>query len=102
MFVDMFEKEKAGTLTLHDYFTVQMEHRMAFVRAMVMIFHKLWPTDYTKQMFFSWALLTLTYANLGLMLRQTAARPFKVWWPLLALMGLAIFSPVQYRIVLWA
>jgi hypothetical protein len=28
------EKERAGTLTMHDFFMVQMEHRMAFVRAM--------------------------------------------------------------------
>ncbi len=102
MFVGMFEKEKAGTLTLHDYFSVQMEHRMAFVRAMVMVFHRLWPTDYTKQMFFSWVLLALTYVNIGLLLRLTSGRPLRAWWPLLALAGLVVFSPVQYRIVLWA
>ena len=102
MFVQMFEKEKAGTLTLHDFFMVQMEHRMAFVRAMVMLFHKLWPTDYTKQMMFSWVLLSLTYLNVGLLLKQTVGKPFRVWWPTLALSGMVIFCPVQYRIVLWA
>lgn len=102
MFVQMFEKEKAGTLTLHDFFMVQMEHRMAFVRAIIMIFHKLWPTDYTKQMYFSWLLLSLTYLNVGLLLKQTVGKPFRVWWPILALCGMVIFCPVQYRIVLWA
>ncbi len=102
MFVHMFEKEKAGTLTLHDFFMVQMEHRMAFVRAVIMIFHKLWPTDYTKQMFLSWALLVLTWGNIGLLLKRTTGAAFRVWWPLLFFAGLVLFSPVQYRIVLWA
>ena len=102
MFVHMFEKEKAGTLTLHDFFMVQMEHRMAFVRAMIMVFHKLRPTDYTIQMFFCWVLLSLTYVNVAVLLRRTTGASFRSWWPVLALAGLAIFSPVQYRIVLWA
>lgn len=102
MFVHMFEKERAGTLMLHDYFAVQMEHRMAFVRAVIMVFHKLWPTDVTKQMFFSWGLLALTYVNVALLLKQTSMRTFRAWWPVLALSGMIIFSPVQYRIVLWA
>lgn len=102
MFVHMFEKEKAGTLTLHDFFMVQMEHRMAFVRAVIMGFHKLWPTDWTKQMFFTWLLLVLTYVNVGLLLKQTTGRPFREWWQPLLLAGLILFTPVQYRIVLWA
>ncbi|HEY2573697.1 MAG TPA: hypothetical protein VGH65_06500, partial [Verrucomicrobiaceae bacterium] len=63
MFVHMFEKERAGTLTLHDFFAVQMEHRMAFVRAVILLLHKAWPTDYTTWMWVSWLLLVLTYFN---------------------------------------
>jgi hypothetical protein len=102
MFVHMFEKEKAGTLALSDFFMVQMEHRMAFVRALIMVFHKLWPTDYTMQMFLTWAFLVATWGNVALLLKRTTGAGFHALWPLLTLTGLVIFSPVQYRIVLWA
>jgi hypothetical protein len=101
MYVSMFEKERAGTLTLHDFFMVQMEHRMAFVRGMMMVFYKLFPGNWTIHMFFSWLLLTLTYVNVALLLKKTTGQAFRVWWPLLVLAGLTIFCPVQYRVVLW-
>ncbi len=112
MFVHQFAKEPNGFLwtlakddthlTLHDFFRVQMEHRMAFVRVVIIALHKLWPTDYTKWMWFGWLLLALTYNNIAILLRRTTGLPFRGWWPLLALAGLAVFSPLQYRVVLWA
>ncbi|MEZ0273325.1 MAG: hypothetical protein ACAH88_00355 [Roseimicrobium sp.] len=102
MFVHMFEKDALGTLTVWDYFMVQMEHRMAFVRATIMVFHKVWPTDWTMQMFFCWFLLALTQLNVAILIRRTSGKTFLTWWPLLLLAGITIFSPVQYRIVLWA
>ena len=101
MYIGMFEKERAGTLTVHDFFMVQMEHRMAFVRAMMIVFYKLFPGNWTIHMFFSWLLLGLTYVNVALLLKKTTEQTFRTWWPLLALAGLTIFCPVQYRIVLW-
>jgi hypothetical protein len=102
MYISMFEKERAGTLELHDFFMVQMEHRMAFVRAMMMVFYKVFPGNWTIHMFFSWLLLALTYLNVGLLLKKTTGQGFRVWWPLLVLAGLTIFCPVQYRVVLWS
>jgi hypothetical protein len=102
MFVHMFEKDSLGTLTVWDYFAVQMEHRMAFVRGMIMVFHKIWPTDWTMQMFFCWFLLLLTQVNVGILIKRSSGKSFLAWWPLLLLTGITIFSPVQYRIVLWA
>ncbi|RBP37767.1 hypothetical protein DES53_113150 [Roseimicrobium gellanilyticum] len=102
MFVHMFEKDALGTLTVADYFMVQMEHRMAFVRAVIMVFHKVWPTDWTMQMFFCWFLLVLTQVNVGVLIKRTSGKSFLTWWPLLMLAALTLFSPVQYRIVLWA
>lgn len=111
MFVYQFAKEPHGFLwtlakddyylTIHDFFRVQMEHRMAFVRLIIMVLHKLWPTDYTKWMWVSWALLSLTAWNVSLLLRRTTGKTFRTWWPLLALMTLSIFTPLQYRVVLW-
>lgn len=112
MFVHQFAKEPNGFLwtlakddhylTIHDFFRVQMEHRIAFVRAVIMVLHKLWPTDYTKWMWVAWLLLSLTGLNVAVLLRRTTGKTFSVWWPLLALMMLTIFTPLQYRIVLWA
>ena len=102
MFVHMFEKDVLGTLTLQDYFMVQMEHRMAFVRGVIMLFHQIWPTDWTKQMFFTWVLLALTQLNLAVLVRRTTGKTFLACWPFLVIIGITVFSPVQYRIVLWA
>jgi hypothetical protein len=112
MFVHQFVKDPNGFLwtlakddvhlTIHDFFRVQMEHRLAFVRAVILTLHKLWPTDYTKWMWTSWVILLLTYNNIAILLRRTTGLTFRAWWPLLALAGLAVFSPLQYRVVLWA
>jgi len=111
MFVHQFAKVPNGFLwtlaqddthlTIHDFFRVQMEHRLAFVRAVILALHKLWPADYTKWMWTGWLLLALTYLNIAILLRRTTGLPFRKWWPLLALAGLAVFSPLQYRVVLW-
>ena len=102
MFVHMFKKEAEGTLTIWDFFSAQMEHRMAFVRGVIMLFHHWWPTDWTMQMFFCWLLLVLTQVNVGILIKRTTGRPFLKWWPLLLLAAITLFSPVQYRIILWA
>ncbi len=112
MFVHQFEKLPNGFLwtlakddvhlTIHDFFRVQMEHRLAFVRVVILALHKLWPTNYTNWMWLSWVIMVLTYNNIAILLRRTTGLTFRGWWPLLALAGLAIFSPLQYRVVLWA
>ena len=76
MYVSMDEKVKDGTLTLHDFFAAQMEHRMAFVRAVIMLFHQWWPADYVKQMMLSVALLTLTFANIATLVKMTTREAF--------------------------
>lgn len=111
MFVHQFAKLPNGFLwtlaqddthlTLHDFFRVQMEHRLAFVRAVILALHKLWPTDYTKWMWTGWVVFALTYLNIAILLRSTTGLPFRKWWPLLALASLAVFTPLQYRVVLW-
>ena len=102
MFVHMDEKLAAGALAWQDFFMVQMEHRMAFVRAVIMLFHHFSPGNYTGQMWLSWFFLVGTLVNVAILLRKTTGAPFRVWWPLLVLASLALFSPVHYRIVLWA
>lgn len=100
-FVSMDEKRLQGQLTLHDYFAAHLEHRIAFLRAVVMACHHFWPTDYTKQTWVSYGFLCLTYLNVGLLMRRTLREPFRGWWWLLALAGVSIFSPVQYQVFLW-
>jgi hypothetical protein len=96
-----FGKDPAK-LTLHDFFIVQMEHRMAFVRAVILLFHQLAPGNYTAQMWFAWTLLVGTAMNVFLLLRRSTGSKFSYFWPVMALAAVAIFTPVQYQIVLWA
>ena len=104
MFVQMDVKaaDPNQGLTLHDFFIVQMEHRMAFVRAVIMLFHQLMPSNHTAQMWLSWTLLLGTALNVFLLLRRSTGSKFTFFWPVMALASLAIFTPVQYQIVLWA
>lgn len=112
MFQPMLEKAHLGFrftmapdethLTLHDFFLVQMEHRMAFVRAIIMLRHHFWPSDLRPENWLTYALLVGTLVNVGLLMKNTIRSSFGKWWPLLALASFAIFSPVQYQVVLWA
>ena len=102
MSVPLIEKAARGTLTAHDLFAAQMEHRIAWPRAVMLVSHKLWPTDFfIMQIWFSWALLCGTLVNVGVLLRQTTGVRAGAWWPLLALAGLSLFSPVHFQIILW-
>ncbi|MFZ4763717.1 MAG: hypothetical protein ACOYMN_02085 [Roseimicrobium sp.] len=102
MFVQMDAKAARGELTWQDFFVVQMEHRMAFVRGVIMAFHKLFPADYTKQMYFSWVLLLGTAVNVFLLVRRTTGARLAEFWPVMVLASVTIFTPVQHQIVLWA
>jgi len=94
-------RNQAG-LNWHDFFAAQMEHRIAFSRLVFLLFHQWWPTNYLRQMWFSWLLLCLTMVNLVLLLRLSMASLWRKAWPVAALAALSLFSPVQYQVVLWA
>ncbi len=100
-FVPMDEKRLGPGLDLHDFLAGHLEHRIAFTRVIIMLCHKFWPTDYTKQTWVSYAFLCLTYLNVCLLMRRTLREPMRRWWWLLALAGVSIFSPVQYQVFLW-
>jgi hypothetical protein len=112
MFVQMDQKAARGFeftlakhpdhLTIYDFFIVQMEHRMAFVRAVIMLFHNLAPGNYTGQMWLTWTMLLGTAVNVFLLLRHSTGAKFAVFWPVMGLAAIAIFSPIQFQIVLWA
>lgn len=102
MFVQMDDKAAQGTLTWKDFFIVQMEHRMAFVRGVIMLCHQWFPANYTAMMWITWAFLLGTALNVFLLLRRTTGAKFAYFWPVMLLASLAIFTPVQYQIVLWS
>lgn len=110
MFTDMLEKAGNGFhwtfaaddnhLTLHDFFMAQMEHRLALVRALILLRAHFWRADITIENWFTYLLLAGTALNVSYLLRKTAGA-FHQWWPIMALACFAIFSPIQYQIILW-
>ena len=102
MFTPMYEKARGmhGGFNLHDFFIVQMEHRLAWPRIIIVMLDKLCPGNFVAQCWFTVFLLCVTLINIGLLLRQTG-KPFSSWWPVLAFASALIFSPVQYMIILW-
>ncbi len=101
MFVQMDDKAAQGTLAWGDFFIVQMEHRLAFVRAVIMLCHRWFPANYIVMMCVTWGFLLGTAVNTFLLLRRTTGARFSYFWPVMTLASLAIFTPVQYQIVLW-
>lgn len=101
MFVSMLEKAKLGTLTFHDFWMAQMEHRIAFVRALILIRHWLSPLDLSPQYWLSWAFITGTAINVLLLMRRTFG-DIRRWWMPMFLSSMILFTPLQYQIVLWA
>jgi hypothetical protein len=112
MFVQMDEKAAQGfvptfakdevKLTFQDFFIVQMEHRMAFVRAIIMVCHWLFPANYVVMMWITWAMLLGTAVNVFLLLRRTTGAKFADFWPVMALATITLCTPLQWQIVLWA
>ena len=101
MFVSMFEKAKLGTLTFHDFWMAQMEHRIAFVRALILLRHWLSPLDLTPQYWMSWAFITGTVINVLLLMKRTFG-DIRRWWLPMFLCAMILCTPLQYQIVLWA
>jgi hypothetical protein len=102
MSMRLYQKAAQEPLVWHDFFAAQMEHRIAFTRAVLLFFNKFWPGNWVKQMWFSYALLCLTFANVSVLLRQSVIGTFHKCWPLLALAALMMFSPVQFQVLTWA
>lgn len=102
MFTPMYEKARGmhGGLTLHDFFIVQMEHRLAWPRLIIVALDRLFPGNFIAQCWVTYGLMGLTTVNIGLLLKRCGGE-FRRWWPLLALASALIFSPVQYQILLW-
>lgn len=100
--VPLIDKAARGALTAHDFFAAQMEHRIAWLRLVALVCHKLWPGHcWIAQVWFNWVLRCLTLVNLALLLRWTAKVPLRRCWPLLALASPLLFSPAQFEAILW-
>jgi hypothetical protein len=101
MFVSMLGKAREGTLTMHDLFQVQMEHRLAFVRLIILICDKFSPLDVRPQFWISWVLLLGTGFNVLWLMRRTFGE-IRHWWVGMVLCSMILFTPLQYMVVLWA
>ena len=100
MFVELFEKARDGTLAFHDLWKAQMEHRITFVRLLILARHHFWPDDVRPEMWLSWLFLAGTAASIAVLMRRSFG-PFQNWWKPMLAASLVIFTPLQYQIVLW-
>lgn len=101
MFVEMLQKAREGRLTLHDFWKAQMEHRISFVRLVILVRDWLSPTDVRPQFWVSWLMLVGTGINVAALMRRTVGG-FRRWWLPMLLASMVLFTPLQYQIVLWA
>ncbi len=101
MFAPLYEKLAAHTVTLQDFWVVQMEHRLVVPRLILAAWFKLCPGRYDVQCWLTFALLGGLWANVAVLLRRACPEAgSRVALPL-GLAAAAIFSPVHYQIVLW-
>lgn len=102
MSVRFLEKASQGTLTWHDFFAAQMEHRIAWTRLVILLFWKFSAGGfYLNQIWFNWTMLCLTLINVWVLMRRSIPLASARLWPLALFASLALFSPVQYQVVLW-
>jgi hypothetical protein len=100
MFAPMYEKASRGELTIDDFFVVQMEHRLVVPRIVVVALYYMAPGWFTVQNWLTFGLLLLTGFNAAVLFRRSGLDFSNRWIPM-ALMSVALFSPVLYQIVLW-
>lgn len=101
MFTEMLQKAREGKLALHDFWKAQMEHRISFVRLVILARHWLWPTDVRPQFWVSWLMLVGTGINVAVLMRHSLDG-FRRWWLPMLLASMILFTPLQYQVVLWA
>ncbi|MGI8604003.1 MAG: hypothetical protein ACR2OZ_13575 [Verrucomicrobiales bacterium] len=100
MFTPMYEKAARGELTINDLFVVQMEHRLAVPRLILVALYYLAPGAFALQNWITFGLLVFIGFNVAVLFRRTGLRFSQRWLPML-LMSVTLFSPVLYQILLW-
>ncbi len=101
MFTPLYEHAAAGTLTLDDFTTVQMEHRLVVPRLLLVVWYWLVPGQFTVQNWFTFGLLCVLALQAGVLMRRTFGPGLREWWWPSFLSCLSIFSPIHYQVVLW-
>ena len=102
MMAETLVKWHEGTLTLHDIFAVQMEHRLAVPRLLALGLHAAFGEDMRLETGATFLLLLGTAWNLVWLLRRVAGlAELRQWWLPAMLMFMVLFSPVQVQTLLW-
>lgn len=101
MLAETLVKYRDGTLTFHDIIAVQMEHRLAVPRLLIIFLHQ-FTRDMRIENALTFALLCGMFGNLLWLLRRVSLKGgFAQWWLPAALISLTLFSPIQYQTLLW-
>lgn len=101
MLAETLLKFREGTLTWHDIVAVQMEHRLAVPRLLIILLHQ-FTKDMRVENILTFVLLSGMFWNLIWLLRRVSLKGgLAQWWLPAALMSLTLFSPIQYQTLLW-
>lgn len=102
MMAETLVKYEDGTLTWHDIFAVQMEHRLAVPRLIMLGLHITFGKDMRWEIAATFLFLCGTAFNLVWLLRRaTGLSEVRQWWLPAMMMFLVLFSPVQWQTLLW-
>lgn len=94
-------KMKTGTFTLHDVFSVHLEHRPALAKTLALIVTLTAKGDVLAQNVLTYLFLLGTYAALLRLWMKRGGLTLASAWPPMLLASLILFTPVQWQTLLW-
>ena len=94
-------KMKTGNFTLHDVFSVHLEHRPALAKTLALVATLIAKGDVLAQNILTFLFLLGTYAALiRLWIKRSGLKLVDAWPPML-LASMVLFTPVQWQTLLW-
>ncbi len=94
-------KMKTGTFTLHDVFSVHLEHRPALAKTLALVATLIAKGDVLAQNILTFLFLLGTYvALIRLWIKRDGLKLADAWPPML-LASMVLFTPVQWQTLLW-
>ncbi len=96
----LLQKWHDGTLTWHDLYAAQIQHRIVVPRLLILALTHLSGGDFRWEQYASFALVAISSGLVWALLNRTlGGSPWQ--WPIMFAFNLLIFSPMHYQQFLW-
>jgi hypothetical protein len=102
VWLPFYQKIARHEFTFHDFFFVQMEHRLTIPCVVAWACNLLSPGKIIWHNWISFAQLVVILCGIGWLLVRTGGGGLRRWMPVLAISSWVVFSPAQFSTLLWS